>query len=126
QWEGNGSENLPCANGGHWVLAPSFGIESATLHVDGTAYTMTESGEGSWSADSAGAITENSDVFVTFEGAGDERDHLQLSHCTSGQPGEEVFPLNLTKVDQNGDAIEGVEFTLTGITDPSFSATLST
>lgn len=85
-WGGNGSENLPCSEGGHWVLAPSFGIDSATLHVDGNAYTMTENGNGSWSADSVGPIDANVDAYVTYTGDGDERDHLQLSHCTDSSP----------------------------------------
>ena len=30
-WTGNGSDNLPCPNGGHWVLAPSAGITGRDL-----------------------------------------------------------------------------------------------
>lgn len=85
-WEGNGSDNLPCEFGGHWVLAPSFGIESATLTVNGTEYTMVQHGNGSWSADSLGAIDAEVEAFVTFTGDGDEQNHLQLSHCTEGSP----------------------------------------
>lgn len=85
-WQGQGSENLPCSTGGHWVLAPAFGIDSAILTVNGTDYVMTQNGNGSWSADSSGAIDANVDAYVTFTGAGDERDHLQLSHCTDTSP----------------------------------------
>ena len=121
-WGGNGSDNLPCANGAHWVLAPAFNVDSATLVVDGVKYTMTQNGEGSWAADSEGAVTADSKVSVDFTGDGDERNHLQLSHCLSGTPEEELFPLGLTKVDQNDDPIGGVKFTLTGVTDNSFEA----
>lgn len=81
-WEGNGSDNLPCTDGGHWVLAPAHDIDSATLYVDGESYPMTQSGQGSWSADSVGAIDEGVDAYVTYTGEGDEKNHLQLSHCT--------------------------------------------
>jgi len=118
-WGGNGSDNLPCANGAHWVLAPAFNVDSATLVVDGVEYTMTQNGQGSWAADAAGAVTADSDVSVNFTGDGDLRNHLQLSHCLAGTPEEELFPLGLSKVDQNGDPIAGVEFTLTGVTDAS-------
>jgi hypothetical protein len=84
-WTGHGSENLPCESGGHWVLAPAFGIDSATLTVDGASYTMSQSGQGSWSADSTTEITSSSDAYVTFTGEGDERDSLQLSHCLGGE-----------------------------------------
>jgi len=50
-WTGQGADQLPCANGAHWVLSPSDGIDSATLTVDGVQYTMTQNGGGSWSAD---------------------------------------------------------------------------
>lgn len=85
-WAGNGSDNLPCADGAHWVVAPAFGIESATLTVDGVDYVMTQSGNGSWSADSSGAIDDTVNAYVTYTGPGDDRDHLQLSHCLGASP----------------------------------------
>jgi hypothetical protein len=85
-WTGHGDDNLPCEAGGHWVLAPAFGIDSATLTVDGTDYVMVQNGEGSWAADSVGPIDDGVDAYVTYTGAGDERDQLQLSHCTEGSP----------------------------------------
>jgi LPXTG-motif cell wall-anchored protein len=91
-WEGQGSDNLPCSSGGHWVLAPAFGIDSAVLTVEGTDYVMTQNGNGSWSADSVGAIDEDVDAYVTFTGDGDERDHLQLSHCTDSSPSPSESP----------------------------------
>jgi hypothetical protein len=87
-WGGNGSDNLPCTDGGHWVLAPSFGVESATLFVNGQSYTMVQAGNGhgSWSADSVGPLTDPVDAYVEFTGDGNTRNHLQLSHCTEGEP----------------------------------------
>jgi len=85
-WTGHGSENLPCEGGAHWVLAPAFGIDSATLTVDGATYVMTQNGQGSFAADSSTEVTESSDAYVTYTGEGDERDQLQLSHCLEGSP----------------------------------------
>ena len=92
EWDGQGSENLPCEYGGHWVLAPSFGVESPVLTVDGLEYPMTQHGEGAWSADSLGPIDDGVVAFVTFAGEGDERNHLQLSHCTEGETSESPSP----------------------------------
>jgi hypothetical protein len=85
-WTGHGSENLPCTSGGHWVLAPSFNITAATLVVNGSSYTMTQNGSGSWSADSVGALTSSLTAYVDFTGAGDSKNHLQLSHCVDTTP----------------------------------------
>src|SRR5439155_15393352 len=91
-WTGNGSDNLPWSDGGHWVLAPEFGIDSATLTVNGVDYVMTQNGNGSWSADSVGPIDDASTAYVTYTGAGDERDHLQLSHCEESSPSPSPSP----------------------------------
>ena len=53
-WTGGqdqGSENLPCSDGGHWILSPAQGITSATLMFEGHSYVMEESGGGSYSVD---------------------------------------------------------------------------
>lgn len=91
-WGGNGSENLPCPNGAHWVLAPAFNINSATLYVNGASYAMHQSGQGSWAADSSGAIDSNVQAYATYTGAGDERNHLQLSHCLEGESTKTPYP----------------------------------
>jgi hypothetical protein len=84
-WTGNGSENLPCADAAHWVLSPAKGITSATLYVDGTAYTMTQNGNnGSFAAD-AGAVDFGSSVMATYEGTNTTA-FLKLSHCEEGTP----------------------------------------
>ena len=38
------------------MLSPAKGITSATLYVDGVPYTMAQNGNGSFEADSAGAV----------------------------------------------------------------------
>lgn len=92
-WEGQGAENTPCPGGAHWVLAPAFGIESATLVVDDLgSFTMTQNGNGSWSADSPGEIDANTGVGVNYTGPGDDRDHLQLSHCLDVSPSPSPSP----------------------------------
>ena len=83
-WDGNGSDALPCQYGGHWVLAPSEGITGAILHVNGSDYTMIQHGNGSWSADSVGSLDSGLSASVSFIGEGSEKNHLQLSHCTEG------------------------------------------
>lgn len=223
-WTGQGDDNLPCNDGAHWVLAPADGIDSATLHVGAKTYPMLQNGGGSWAADSDGAVpSDETQVWVEFTGAGSDKDHLQLSHCLTGDgdqgasllirkrnavspfqhlagavftveiggnligtfttdsdgaicltglphtvqatvteitppPGydlpdpasqtvwvddndichsaeaifkdtpveQQTFPIGLTKVDQDGKPIEGVQFTLTGVTDDTFEATVST
>jgi Prealbumin-like fold domain len=91
-WGGNGSDNLPCDNGAHWVLAPADGIDSATLHVGAASYNMTQSGQGSWSADSAGPVpSDQTQVWVTFTGPGDNSDKLQLSHCLDAPDGASLL-----------------------------------
>jgi hypothetical protein len=83
-WSGNGSENLPCTEGGHWVLSPGHGLTAATLTVNGVVYPMTQSGEGSWSADSVGPLDAETTASATWVGEV-ENGHepfLKLSHCT--------------------------------------------
>lgn len=83
-WTGNGSENLPCTNGGHWVLAPSSNITGGTGYVNGASYQLTQNSNGSWWFDSSGPIDENSTASVSYIGNGDSQNHLQLSHCIGG------------------------------------------
>lgn len=116
-WAGNGSENLPCEYGGHWVLAPSEGIIAAILHVNGSDYTMIQHGNGSWSADSSGPLDSNSTASVSYIGEGSENNHLQLSHCTEGidptptetdppTPTETVIPTETTVPTETPDPTE--------------------
>ena len=83
-WTGNGSENLPCEGGGHWILSPAQDITSATLTVNGVQYTMVQSGEGSFSADSAGPLSVSTTASAVYEGDNDTA-FLKLSHCLEGE-----------------------------------------
>lgn len=76
-WTGNGSENLPCSTGAHWILSPAQGITSATLTVNSTTYPMQQSGDGSFFADSTGTITSASATWVGTNSTA----FLKLSHC---------------------------------------------
>jgi len=85
-WAGNGSDNLPCADGGHWVLSPAQGITAATLTVDGIDYTMQKNGNnGSWAADSGGPLTGSTTASATYDGNNSVA-FLKLSHCAEGPP----------------------------------------
>jgi hypothetical protein len=84
QWEGHGSESMPCSGSEHWVLSPAQGITSATLYIDGVAYTMTQSGGGSYSADTNVGFDGSQSVSVTYFGPNDTA-FLKLSHCDSGE-----------------------------------------
>ena len=84
QWQGHGSENLPCSGNEHWVLSPAQGITSATLYIDGGPYSMTKNGNGgSYSADTNVGIDGSQSVSVTYFGDNDQA-FLKLSHCDSG------------------------------------------
>ena len=85
-WTGGqdqGSENLPCSDGGHWILSPAQGITSATLMFEGHSYVMEQSGGGSYSVDTDGPISTGDTATATYEGTNDTA-FLKLSHCTSG------------------------------------------
>jgi hypothetical protein len=80
-----GSDQLPCADGAHWVLSPAAGITSATLTFKGHTYTMVQSGGGSFSVDTPGTVEVGDTVTVTFEGS-NYAAFLKLSHCLSTSP----------------------------------------
>jgi hypothetical protein len=87
QWTGQGSESLPCDNGGHWVLTGK-GITSAKMVVAGLKYTMVQSGKGSFSADSNGPISLSTVASATYKGAvAHGNPQFVLSHCTEGDGG---------------------------------------
>ena len=84
QWDGHGSENLPCSGNEHWVLSPAQGIKGATLYIDGVAYAMTQNGQGSYSADTNVGFDGSQSVSVRYFGDNDQA-FLKLSHCDSGE-----------------------------------------
>ena len=82
-WTGSRLGNLPCSDGGHWILSPAQGITSAILTFEGHSYVMEESGDGSYSVDTDGPISAGDTATATYEGSNDTA-FLKLSHCTSG------------------------------------------
>ena len=79
-----GSPNLPCASGGHWIFQFTGTVTAATLHVGSEDITMSPQG-GHFVADSTGPVDANTSVSVTWIGSGDGT-LLTLSHCLGGTP----------------------------------------
>jgi hypothetical protein len=83
--EGGGSANN-CLGGGHWVLTAAQGVTGATLIVNGVSYPMSQSGNGSWSADSGPFdINIKPTASVEYTGTATGNINLTLSHCTEGE-----------------------------------------
>lgn len=86
-WTGQGGDNLPCAEGGHWVLTGK-GITSATISF--ANQPMYQNGNGSWAFDSVGPITADmiGHVSATFSRtATTGNPQFVLSHCNGGDGG---------------------------------------
>lgn len=115
-WEGNGGDNLPCTSGGHWVLAPADGITGATLHVNGSDYGMSQNGNGSWSADSVGALDSGLSASVSFTGDGSDKNHLQLSHCVNQEPQPASVSIDLGSCHWTGASVSDVVLTISHAT----------
>ena len=79
-----GSNNLPCSDGAHWVLSPAQGITSATLTFKGQTYTMQENGSGSYSVNTPGPVVAGDTVTVAYTGDNEDA-FLKLSDCTTGE-----------------------------------------
>jgi hypothetical protein len=98
-WTGHGDENLPCPNGAHWVFTPGGkdSVTAATLTVNGVNYTMQQSGNGSWSADSTTPLTGAVTASVAYVGnLGTGNPGLQLSHCLEGPSTTTTVPTTTT------------------------------
>jgi hypothetical protein len=82
---GNGSDNLPCPFGAHWILSPGGGVTGAELTVDSAAaIDMTQHANGSWTANSDEPVDENSTASADWTGSQDPAPSLKLSHCLTG------------------------------------------
>ena len=81
-WEGNGSNNLPCVNGvAQWNFSGGQNVTSAVLTVNGQNYGMSQTG-GVWKAQVPGLSTV-SEAYVTYTGdLGNGNSVLTISHCT--------------------------------------------
>lgn len=76
---GSGSDLLPCAGGGHWVLSDAQAVKSATLVVGGATYDMQSNGQDAFTAVSSGPIAAGDLAVVTYDGGG--QPSLSLSAC---------------------------------------------
>jgi hypothetical protein len=84
-WTGNGSANLPCSGGEHWILSGNATVTGATLMFNGQVVgSFTQSGDGSWSVDTDLGVTADDINHVTAVWTGTGSPHLVLSHCASG------------------------------------------
>ena len=71
-WTGNGTDAQPCTDRpdnslSHWIFSAggNSSVTGAVLTVDGSTYTMTQSGGGSWSADVPGGVPSSASVSYT-------------------------------------------------------------
>jgi hypothetical protein len=88
-WTGQGGDNLPCADGGHWVLTGK-GITYATISFGGSDLPMYHNANGSWAFDSVGPISAGmiGTVSTTFERTlTTGNPQFVLSHCNAGDGG---------------------------------------
>jgi hypothetical protein len=93
-WTGKGADSVgPCEGGEdpiiHWVFTTGGNdtVTAAVLTVNGTDYPMTQSGQGSWSADAVGTDPATTTAFVTYTGnLGSGQANLVMSHGCFGGP----------------------------------------
>ena len=85
-WDGSdpdeqGAKNLPCPNGGFWVLSPGANVGTAILTVNGVVVgQMQQAGNGAYQLASSGPVTTSSTASVTWSGSSTAA-FLKLSHC---------------------------------------------
>jgi uncharacterized repeat protein (TIGR01451 family) len=103
-----GSPNLPCANGGHWIFQFTGTVTAATLHVGSEDVTMSPQGSH-FVADSSGPVDATTSVTVTWIGSGDGT-LLTLSHCVGGTS---TPNLDITKTASTSQVTEGGAFSYT-------------
>jgi hypothetical protein len=93
QWTGQGADSVgPCEPGEdpiiHWVFTTggNDSVTSAVLTVNGQDFPMSQSGQGSWSADVPGTDPATTTAHVTFTGSlGAGQANLVMSHgCFEG------------------------------------------
>ena len=94
QWTGQGADSVgPCESGEdpiiHWVFTTggNDSVTSAVLTVNGQDFPMSQSGQGSWSADVPGTDPATTTAHVTFTGSlGAGQANLVMSHGCFGGP----------------------------------------
>jgi hypothetical protein len=93
-WTGQGADSVgPCEPGEdpiiHWVFTTGGNdtVTSAVLTVNGNTYPMSQSGQGSWSADVPGTDPATTTAFVSYTGnLGAGSANLVMSHGCFGGP----------------------------------------
>ena len=121
-WTGQGADSVgPCEPGEdpiiHWVFTTGGNdtVTSAVLTVNGQEFPMSQSGQGSWSADVPGTDPATTTAFVTFTGSlGSGTANLVMSHgCFEGPtypPTTQAANVQPTVIGQGGDqggAVQG-------------------
>jgi hypothetical protein len=93
-WTGKGADSVDQCEPGedpviHWVFTTGGNdtVTAATLTVNGTTYPMSQSGQGSWSADVPGTDPATTTASVAFTGnLGSGNANLVMSHGCFGGP----------------------------------------
>ncbi len=118
-WEGNGSDNLPCNGVAQWNFTGGKDVTSAVLTVNGQNYGMNQTG-GVWKANVSGLGTEV-DAYVTYTGElGNGNAVLTISHCTEDEtPDPTNTPVSPTFTPSNTPTNTQVPPTLTPSNTPT-------
>jgi hypothetical protein len=121
QWTGQGADSVgPCKPGEdpiiHWVFTTGGNdtVTAAELTVNGNTFTMSQSGQGSWSADVPGTDPATTTAFVTYTGnLGSGNPNLVMSHgCFGGPtypPTTQAAQVEAAVVEQGGNQGGGVQ-----------------
>jgi hypothetical protein len=119
-WTGKGADSVgPCEPGEdpiiHWVFTTGGNdtVTAAVLTVNGNTYPMSQSGQGSWSADVPGTDPATTTAFVSYTGnLGAGNANLVMSHgCFGGPtypPTTQAAQVEAAVVEQGGNQGGGV------------------
>jgi hypothetical protein len=128
-WTGQGADSVDQCEPGedpiiHWVFTTGGNdtVTSAVLTVNGNNFPMSQSGQGSWSADVPGTDPATTTAFVTYTGnLGSGNPNLVMSHgCFDGPtyPPTTQAPNVAALVEQGdgaGGAVQGAEVQGVGV-----------
>jgi len=99
EWGGQGSDNLPCTEGGFWVVQAKD-ASTVTAVVNGVSIPMEQQGNGAWHATS-GPLTTSTTAYATFTGEVSGNTGMELSHCTGETDPTETPEPSLTPTPTN-------------------------
>jgi hypothetical protein len=120
-WTGQGADSVDQCEPGedpiiHWVFTTGGNdtVTSAVLTVNGNNFPMSQSGQGSWSADVPGTDPATTTAFVTYTGnLGSGNPNLVMSHgCFGGPtypPTTQAAQVEAAVVEQGGNQGGGVQ-----------------